>query len=280
MNRIADKQKRLNEESHDRWDCYRSHREWVTRLLVDSATRNGRLCVLGAGNCNDVDLSALLGYFEQVHLVDLDKNALQSGISRQGYGNSEQVHVHGDVDVTSVADRLANWSPEHAPSNADLEACLRISSSCRDLGLSGPFDTVASVCLLTQLLSSIVMTLGEEHPRYLEMVMRIRARHLQLLMELLRPGGTAVLVTEIVSSSTFPDLPQIPESRLPDTAIQLIDQGNFFTGMNPLLIRGLFESDPRMAPAVESVGVNKPWLWDFGPRVYLVYAFVVRRKPA
>ncbi len=54
---------------------------------------------------------------------------------------------------------------------------------------------------------------------------------------------------------------------------------NFFTGMNPLVIRGLLEADPRLAPMLESVEMTKPWLWDFGPRVYLVCAFIFRRKP-
>jgi hypothetical protein len=278
MNRIVDEQKRLNEETRGRWELYRSHRQRVTRLLVDSAATGGRLCVLGAGNSNDVDLSVLADHFRRIHLVDLDTGALQSGVSRQGYGDSEKVVVHGDVDVTSMADLLANWTPEHPPSNTDLDACLSACSSRPPLDLPGPFDAVASVCLLTQLLDSVVNTLGERHPRYLEMVMRIRARHLQLLVELLRPGGTGVLVAEFVSSSTFPDLPQIPEPHLPETAAQLIDQRNFFTGMNPFVIRSLFESDPQLAPALESVEMTQPWLWDFGPRVYLVCALIVRRK--
>ena len=280
MNRIADEQKRQNEASRQRWDRYRPHRERVTRLLVDSAATNGRLCVLGAGNCNDIDLRALLGRFQQIDLVDLDHDALKFGVSRQGYESSDQVAIHGDVDVTSIADRLASWTPEHSPPDAELDACLRVCASHPPLDLPAPFDSVASVCLLTQLLDSIVMTLGEGHPRYLEMVMRIRARHLQLLLELVGPGGTAVLVAEIVSSATFPDLPQIPEPHLRKTAIQLIEQRNFFTGMNPFVIRALFESDARLAPAVQRVEIVDPWLWNFGPRVYLVCAFIVRRKPA
>lgn len=280
MNRIADEQKRLNQESRDRWDRYGLHRDRVTRLLVDSATPGGRLCVLGAGNCNDVDLNALADRCQQIHLVDLDSRALESGVSRQGYGDSERVVVHGDVDVTFMADRLASWTPEHPASNSDLDACLETSRSHLALDLPGPFDTVASVCLLSQLLDALLITVGERHPRYLEMVMRVRARHLQLLIELLRPGGTGVLIAEFVSSSTFPGLAQIPEARLPETAVQLVNQGNFFTGLNPLIIRGVLEADPELAPALENVRMTEPWLWDFGPRVYLVCAFIFRRKPA
>ncbi|HUT91119.1 MAG TPA: hypothetical protein VMY37_16570 [Thermoguttaceae bacterium] len=278
MNRIADEQKRRNEQSRGMWDRFGPHRDRVTRLLVDSATAGGRLCVLGAGNCNDVDLGALLDEFREIHLVDLDTDALRSGVSRQGYEDSARVFLHGDVDVTCIADRLGSWTPEHPPESRELDACLELAATHPPLDLAGPFDTVCSACLLTQLLDSIVMALGQRHPRCLELALRVRAQHLRLLVELLRPGGTGVLVMEIVSSATFPDLPKIPESRLVETATRLINERNFFTGMNPLVIHASFHSDPQLAPWVETAEITSPWLWDLGPRVYLVCAVVVRRK--
>lgn len=148
------------------------------------------------------------------------------------------------------------------------------------LDLPSPFDTVASVCLLTRLRQCVGLSLGEHHLRFVETIMRLRAQHLRLLLELLRPGGTAVLVLDFVSSKTCPELPQIPERRLFDKAVELISQQDFFTGVNPFVIHHLFESDPGLAPAVESVQMTAPWLWDFGPRFYLVCAILVRRRPA
>jgi hypothetical protein len=278
MNRIADEQKRRNDQSRERWDRFRTHRERVTQLLVDAAAKDGSLCVLGAGNSNDLDLNVLLTPYRQIHLVDLDTDALRSGVSRQGCGNSERVRLHGDTDLTFIADRLANGTPEHPLSDAELDECLTFAATAPPLDLPAPFETVASVCLLTQLLGSVVMTLGENHPRYLEMTLRMRARHLTLLLELLRPGGTAILVLDFVSSLTCPELPRVFKSHLYDKAVQLVSQRNFFTGVNPFIIRHLFESDAGLAPAVESVQMTDPWLWDFGPRVYLVCAVIVRRK--
>lgn len=260
------------------WDRFRPHRDRVTRLLVDSATRGGRLCVLGAGNSNDVDLGALLDVFREIHLVDLDADALTAGAARQGCEDSPRVLLHGDVDVTFIADRLASWTPGHPPESGDLDACLELAATHPPVDLPGPFDTVCSACLLTQLVDSVVMTLGQRHPRSLEAALQVRARHLRLLVELLRPGGTGVLVMEIVSSTTFPELPNVPESRLVETAARLINERNFFTGMNPVAIQASFQSDPRLAPWVETAAITEPWLWDLGPRVYLVCAIVVRRK--
>ncbi len=62
------------------------------------------------------------------------------------------------------------------------------------------------------------------------------------------------------------------------TELELVSQKNFFTGVNPFVIRHLYATDGELAPDVESAEMTKPWLWDFGPRVYLVCAIVVRRR--
>lgn len=280
MNRIADEQKRQNEQSRDRWDRYAPHRGRVTPLLTDAAPPDGRLCVLGAGNSNDLDLQTLLQAYAQVHLVDLDAAALQSGLDSQNCGTSDRIRLYGNVDLTFIADRLAMGTPQRPLGDAQLDDCARTMAAHPRLDIPSPFDTVASVCLLTQLIQCVGLSLGEHHPRFVETIMRLRAQHLGLLLELVRPGGTAVLVLDFVSSKTCPELPQVPEASLSDKAVQLISQRNFFTGVNPFVIRHLFESDPALAPAVDSVHMTAPWLWDFGPRVYLVCAMVVRRKPA
>jgi len=252
----------------------------VTRLLTDAAPPNGRLCVLGAGNSNDLDLPTLLQAYAEVHLVDLDATALQSGLDSQGCGDTGRVRLYGNVDLTFIADHLALGTPERPLSDAELDICARTLAAHPPLDVPSPFDTVASVCLLTQLMQCVGLSLGERHPRFVETIMRLRAQHLALLLELVRPGGTAVLVLDFVSSKTCPELPQVPEASLFDKAVELISRRNFFTGVNPFVIRQLFESDPALAPLVDRVQMTVPWLWDFGPRVYLVCAMLVRRKPA
>jgi len=279
MNRIADEQRKQNEQSRARWDCFARHRDRVTQLLTQVAPPSGRLCVLGAGNSNDLDLPALLQAYAEVHLVDLDAAALQSGLARQGCQPTDRLRLYGDVDLTFIADRLDSGSPQRPPSDADLDLCVRTLAAPPPLELPSPFDTVASVCLLTQLFQCVGLSLGLQHPRLIDTIMRLRGQHLRLLVDLLRPGGTAVLVLDFVSSLTCPELPRVPEASLSDKAVELISRRNFFTGVNPFIIRHLFETAPELAPAVASVQLTAPWLWDFGPRVYLVCAILVRRKP-
>jgi len=277
MNRLADEQKRRNKQSQERWNRFLPHRRQVTRLLVDAAPTDGALCVLGAGNCNDVDLKRISSRYREVHLVDLDTGALEAGVIRQELAHAQRVCVHGNVDVTRVANLLAQGTPDNPISDADLDQCLWSSASLKPLEISAPVDTVASVCLLSQLLDATAKTMGQRHPRYVEMTMHLRSRHLKLLVDLVRPGGTAVLVLDFVSSLTCPDLPYVPEHLLQEKAVELIRQQNFFTGLNPFIIQHLFLTDPELAPHVASAEVTEPWLWDLGPRAYLVCGIVIRR---
>src|SRR4051794_33231597 len=75
----------FNAASLDQWDGFACHRRKVTGLLVADADRGRtRLCVLGSGNCNDLDLPALLDAHRDVTLVDVDAEALARGVARQG----------------------------------------------------------------------------------------------------------------------------------------------------------------------------------------------------
>ena len=77
MNDPRGRQSGFNAESRDQWNAFSGHRQKVSALLGAGAEpRAGRLCVLGAGNCNDLDLASLLQAHREVHLVDLDAVAL------------------------------------------------------------------------------------------------------------------------------------------------------------------------------------------------------------
>ena len=285
MNRILAENIARNEGSRDCWEMFGPHRWEVTRRLVRCCrSPNDRLCVLGAGNCNDLALDRLADAFQEVHLVDLDGAALAGSIARQQFRDRKRVYLHGGIDVTGVAHRLANWAPDRQPTQAEVDDCLRHTDSSV-LGLPAPFDVVASVCLLTQLIDAVSLTLGASHPRFLDLVSAIRRRHLCLLLELLVPGGRAILVTDVVSSDTCPNLSHIPPADLPKSLAELINQRNFFTGVNPAVLHSIFTTDQRISPQVDDVQVTTPWLWDFKSRVYAVYAIVVqvalnhRRRP-
>src|SRR5947209_20163185 len=98
----------------------------------------------------------------------------------------------------------AAWPPLGPVSDPELEALVDWPHRRVGLALPGPFDVVASTCLLSQLIGNAFHSIGEAHPRFPEVVRAIRLGHLRLLATLARPGGRVVLVTDVVSSDRSP----------------------------------------------------------------------------
>ncbi len=306
MNRLFNEQQRRNADSRGSWESYSQHRQQVTDLIIQAGQTDARrLCILGAGNCNDVDLATLCDHFSAISLIDIDEKSVALGVAAQGLaahmepaeavgsqeilssavvsptaasqGLPEQasIKICRAVDLSGCSRILDRWCKEETPAESELEDCLSaIDSFNAPLELHG-FDVVASLCLLTQLLDSVAISLDASHPRFVELLTRIRLRHARMLFELLQPGGTALLITDFVSSLTYPAIAQARAHELPDLAARLIHAGNFFTGANPAALVSMFQVDEVLARQTNSLKVTRPWLWDFGPRVYVVCGIVV-----
>lgn len=273
---VRELQRQRNAESRENWDCFTSHRDKVTNLLSPAAPHpSARLCVLGAGNCNDLDLSQLLKSFARIELVDLDADAMRDGIERQGVPTDQLVR-HEGLDITGIAERISAWSPDDVRANDDVESCIT-EAKRTVIDLRGEFQVTASVCLLSQLIQALTLTLGEDHPRFLELLMAVRQRHLRLMLDLTSPGGTLILISDVVSSFTCPQLLAASDQQLPQVVIQAIASRNFFHGVNPFVLKSLFQTDPDLAPLAKNVELGNPWLWDLGPRIYAVCAVRAQR---
>src|SRR5688500_13382324 len=144
----------------DAWDLYAGHRARFTDLLMSSAT-GGRLCLLGAGNCNDVDLDKLALQYSAIHLVDIDRAALLAAVSRHKPDVQALLHVHAPLDLSGFEHRLKRWK-RLAPTAHEIASAS--SSAITSLGgLPGPFDLVASACVLTPLSFSARDALRDGH---------------------------------------------------------------------------------------------------------------------
>jgi hypothetical protein len=107
----------MNRHAPDASDWYTSHR----RRLMDELPRvSGDLCVLGAGNCADVDFEHLAKRFDQIHLVDIDEDAITRSRDRQPKALRERIVLHGDRDLSGILQHLDDWA-EHFPSDAELQ---------------------------------------------------------------------------------------------------------------------------------------------------------------
>ena len=277
MERIVQLQSSRNAETVNGWNCFAAHRQRVTQLLLDAAAgRAGELCVLGAGNCNDLDLNRLADSFTHIDLVDIDASAIAAGIGRQAAAPSH-VTVRAPIDVTGVANHLSAWTPELPAPAEQVDACIADAERAALPLKAGGYTVAASICLLSQLIELIALTLGPGHARFLDLITSIRREHLRQLINLAMPGGTAVLITDIVSSVTVPELATAASSELPALVARAIEQRNFFSGVNPFVIKRLLETDVDLATQLSDLRLSAPWVWDLGPRLYAVCALTARR---
>jgi hypothetical protein len=249
----------------------------VTQVLLAAAPAiGGKLCVLGAGNCNDLALSQLAEAFTHVDLVDIDEQAIAAGIARQGIDTSH-VTAHVSVDVTGVAHLMSAWIPAVPAPDEQVDDCIaNTKRSALPLNASG-YAVAASIGLLSQLMESIKLTLGADHPRFLDLMTCVRREHLRQLVDLATPGGSVVLITDVVSSVTVPELATAASTELPALIGRAIAQRNFFTGVNPFVIKRMLETELPFATRLIDVRLSNPWVWDLGPRLYAVCALTARR---
>jgi hypothetical protein len=273
-------QARANRSTREHWTWFASHRAEIQKLVlpeINPSTARPRLCVLGAGNCNDVDLQALLAAFAEVHLDDIDGAAIDAAAKRQAVAAHPALRLHGGVDLTGIADVFPGWEKSPPPA-AEVEAAARRATERVVPDVGGPFDVVLSPCLLSQLVGYAGDVLGRGHPRRRELLVALRTRHLRTVVDLLAPGGSAVVVCDVASSTGYPELNNLRREKLPDWLDRLTYTDRGFDGLSPAAMREAMRSDPLIAPLLGPVQQVAPWLWRLGPaRTFLVYALRVRR---
>jgi hypothetical protein len=261
-------QQRLNRENRDLWDSMAPHRRRVTREVLRLAPRE-RVCILGAGNCNDLDLGALRTAFGEIHLVDLDGEALALGMERQGLSKDPGIRPHPGVDVAGLSE--LGTTAGAATDSANVSQVLRTYRS--RFGATGVprCDAVVSCCILSQLIETLANLLGTNHPRLKDLVVELREAHLDLMLEQTCDGGSLLFISDIVSSDTAPELLTCPDAALAKLRDELVSRNNYFHGTNPHLIeRSLTLRSTR-------VERRPPWRWPIGERSFLVTAIRVDR---
>jgi hypothetical protein len=260
----------------DAWNLYAGHRAHITDLLLRSA-KGGRLCLLGAGHCNDVDLDQLAAHYAAIHLVDIDRAALLAAVSRQTPAVQAVLHTHAPLDLSGFAHNLKRWK-RAAPTARDIVSAssLAIASLA---ALPGPFDVVASTCVLTQMSFNARDALGDAHPMLAPLRVSLVKTHLVTLLGLTAPGGTALLVSDLTSGNAFP-LADVSSARdLFDVMGDIIEKGAFYHAANPNLIEEIIRAEPALHAIAGESELLEPWLWtgEFD-RMYFVYALRFQRR--
>jgi hypothetical protein len=274
VNSLTRQQQERNEESANGWRLYEHHRNRVTATILNSlpAGTDNRLCLLGAGNCNDVDLRALTDRCREIVLVDLDSEAMLRGVSKQGLSEVSTISVRPNVDLTGVFTGLAEGSTEPAL----ISDLIQTTATYSPEELRGQFHVVASLCLLSQIIDAVWQSVANEQ-KSIDLVLALRRQHLRIMLEQCVPHGQAILFSEIVSSDTAPELSTTTDSLLPQLLSRLLAEQNFFSGLHPGVIHQELTNDPVLSRLTDGLQLSPPWKWSFLHRTYAVTAFNIAR---
>jgi hypothetical protein len=234
--------------------------------------------LLGAGPALDVDLSRLAETFTEIHLVDIDPSAVGRAVTRQSAETRARLHKHAPVDLAPFSKRrLVKWKRSQAtPDEIELAAATSLQSLLARL--PWPFDVVASTCVLTQLSFDLLSALGDGHPLLPAARLALMKSHLRALVGMTADGGNGLLVSDLVSSTTYPVGDLSAESDLGATMRRIIDEGGCYFASNPDVLRSLLDRDEFFDGRVGGPDLLEPWVWTGQhQRSYLVYAMRLPR---
>jgi hypothetical protein len=280
MERLGLRQVAMNATSRDQWDTFAEHRKLLSAALNrDAKPGRSRLCILGAGNANDLDLTALLAAHREVHLVDIDSEALSHGAERQGVATHPRLRLHGGLDTTAMLGHLSDWTPTSELRPADFEAMASWPAFRTALVLPSSFDRVASTCVLSQILETAAHALGRDHRQLDDAQAALTAGHLRLMASLAAPGGEALVVTDVARSEMIPELPALPARELARLLTDLGRTGNHFRRVHPRQIMAVLSADPCIGQLVAAAATLMPWRWRLHDQTYLVAAISFRLAP-
>lgn len=262
------------------------HRERLTQAILERAPAGeaGRLCLLGAGNANDVDLTRLARAFAEIHLVDIDREAITRARGRLSMSDQARLVLHAPVDLSGMFEEIETWThrSSHLASNrGDLLHAVRTAARAIVAKLPGPFDTVVSCCMLTQIQLSLRDLLGERDRAFPTLRAAMNGVHVRVLAGLTAAQGKALLVTDMASSTTCP-IDGLPiDADVRPLFDELVATGNLFFIAHPGLLSGEIRRDPDLDREVTVHFPIGPWLWQNGPGIrYLVYALEIAKDRA
>jgi hypothetical protein len=276
-NRLLDLHAQNNRATAASWERFASHRSHVTKLL--RAAGGESLAILGAGNCNDVDLELLGGQFREIHLIDIDRAAVDRARQWQVPARASSLVTHAPVDLSGCLEVLPRYRNE-VPDLSELAEWSKNAASRAFGAVTMTFDTVASVCMLSQLMHACAVGLGVDHPCLQVIACATAVAHLRSLVKMVRPGGAAILITDVVSSSTFPFEQKLAKGVDPLDLLAQIDKVDAsLSGTSPTFTLEIMSADAEIVPTIEPPRLVSPWVWRFNDEVvYLVYALVAKKK--
>jgi hypothetical protein len=282
--REIERQKRSNSNAAQHHEAFASHRRQLTDLLMarpeaGAPSADGpRLCVLGAGNCGDLDLDRLATRYRSIHLVDIDADALERARARQAASTRDVLVPVAPLDLSGMLGPLERWqkgqvTPDELLAHPD-RTTLDIARA-----LGGPFDVVVSACVLSQMHLSVRSVLTDAHPLFQAASYTLNLTHLRTLSLLAKPGqGVALLVSDVATEQMAPLSGSRQRGHFRALLEHLLQTGAVFDAVRPDMLVNIACDDPRLVRELGLSNIVDAWVWQNGPRrAFLVYALELPR---
>jgi hypothetical protein len=272
---LAEIHRRYNRNSDGCWAQFTDHRTLLTGLAKQGGGQ--RLLVLGAGNCNDLDLAALAGVYREIHLADVDQEALGRARDRQPPEVQQALTLHAPIDLSGALSRLSEFRHER-PTAAQIAVLPGNIVDQVTMSLRGTFDTVMSTCMLSQVMHGARLALGD-HPDLELVATALALGHLRTMVRLVRPGGHGIFASDTCSSDMYPALEERWRQFSPLAVLTRLEETeNLLSGTRPSMIFEALTGDPIIAPQLAAPKLIEPWLWRMGKLLLLVYAVVFQKR--
>ena len=263
----------INGRFPDNWQRYAPHRHRLMQLVEEAGT-GGRLAVFGAGNASDLELAWLVERFDEVHLIDLDGQALERARARHRLAFPERLSLHGGVDLSGCLDQLDAWG-EALPEPAELGAAAVQAASklVRDLGT---FDVTLSTCVLSQLGLPFRRSWVTSRTAWANLSSAITGVHLATLAGTTQRAG--IVVCDVQTTQRVPELDKYRQSgaELGAFVAERVQGGAFSLSPDPRSLLAWLQA-PGLAGLVAAPRIVEPWLWDLGEVRQLVYGLTFQR---
>jgi hypothetical protein len=271
--RAATYQARVNSNVAKNREWYAGHRARVTEVVLGAAN-GGELAVLGAGNGSDLDLPALAARFASLHLVDIDGEALERCRGGASARVREKLVLHPGVDLSGFGDRIDDWG-DAFPAGAELGAAAQPAIGRILRALGRPFDVVVSTCALSQLAVPYHRAWILPVSDWTNLHAAVAAVHLATIVGATKPGGTGILIFDVLSSRAVPELRNVGDGA--EEAAAFADEYEASGGRLDPSPAGLLARLASMGRLVQEPRLVGPWPWNIGAETQLVYAIVFSR---
>lgn len=258
------------------WNYSLGHRKHVMSLINEQLTGLAPNCAIGVmsdAQWNGLDMSDLVGRGHKLTLIDDSAENVNAAVQRQLNDTARsQVEIVAPLDISGVRSRIKQSGGAMSPD----EIVTQLNSH-RDDGLQGRFDVGVSLCVMGQVMSDVVDSLGPRPEKFEELIVAVRNRSIDALIDSVKPGGRVIFVFLVLSNKTLRGLDAVPAANLSAVLSIALEDGNHFHGAHPLLVHREFARQQVELKRIDDTQLAMPWTWNAVAMHYAVTAITAKR---